>query len=80
MFQIVLSQRLTADFTDKPFDYYRKLRVENPSSYMYFMEFDNFHVIGSSPERLVAVHGNQVSTNQLLEQENVATMNLKTKR
>ncbi|KKW71367.1 anthranilate synthase component I, trpE [Lactococcus cremoris] len=65
MFQIVLSQRLTADFTDKPFDYYRKLRVENPSSYMYFMEFDNFHVIGSSPERLVAVHGNQVSTNPI---------------
>ncbi len=47
MFQIVLSQRLTADFTDNPFNYYRKLRVENPSSYMYFMEFDNFHVIGS---------------------------------
>ena len=65
MFQIVLSQRLTADFTDKPFDYYRKLRVENPASYMYFMEFDNFHVIGSSPERLVAVHGNQVSTNPI---------------
>lgn len=65
MFQVVLSQRLTADFTDNPFNYYRKLRVENPSSYMYFMEFDNFHVIGSSPERLVAVHGNQVSTNPI---------------
>lgn len=65
MFQIVLSQRLTADFTDNPFNYYRKLRVENPSSYMYFMEFDNFHVIGSSPERLVAVHGNKVSTNPI---------------
>ena len=65
MFQIVLSQRLSADFTENPFDYYRQLRVENPSSYMYFLEFDDFHVIGSSPERLVAVHGNQVSTNPI---------------
>lgn len=65
MFQIVLSQRLTADFNQDPFAYYRQLRVENPSSYMYFLEFDDFHVIGSSPERLVAVHGNQVSTNPI---------------
>ncbi len=65
MFQIVLSQRLTADFTANPFDYYRGLRVENPSSYMYFIEFDHFHVIGSSPERLVAVQNGIVSTNPI---------------
>lgn len=65
MFQIVLSQRLSADFTAKPFDYYRGLRIENPSSYMYFLEFDNFHVIGSSPERLVAVQNGIVSTNPI---------------
>ncbi|MFC4652251.1 anthranilate synthase component I [Lactococcus nasutitermitis] len=65
MFQIVISQRLTADFTAEPFDYYRELRVENPSSYMYFLEFDNFHVIGSSPERLVAVQNGIVSTNPI---------------
>lgn len=65
IFQIVISQRLTADFTGNPFDYYRGLRVENPSSYMYFLEFDDFQVIGSSPERLVAVFDGTVSTNPI---------------
>lgn len=65
MFQIVLSQRLTADFTVNPFDYYRRLRVENPSSYLYFIDFTDFQVIGSSPERLVAVRDNIVSTNPI---------------
>ena len=65
MFQIVISQRLTADFKAKPFDYYRKLRVENPSSYLYFLDFGDFQVIGSSPERLVAVRDGVVLTNPI---------------
>lgn len=65
MFQIVLSQRLSADFTAEPFDYYRRLRVENPSSYLYFIDFGDFYVIGSSPERLVAVRDGIVSTNPI---------------
>ncbi|MDR0199806.1 MAG: anthranilate synthase component I [Streptococcaceae bacterium] len=65
MFQIVISQRLSADFTASPFDYYRSLRIENPSSYMYFLDFGDFHVIGSSPERLVAVRDGVVSTNPI---------------
>jgi anthranilate synthase component 1 len=65
MFQIVLSQRLTAEFSGSPFDYYRALRVQNSSSYMYFLDFEGFYVIGSSPERLVAVRDGIVSTNPI---------------
>ncbi|MDR0299986.1 MAG: anthranilate synthase component I [Streptococcaceae bacterium] len=65
MFQIVLSQRLSTDFTANPFDYYRQLRVENPSSYMYFLDFGDFYVIGCSPERLVAMQNGIVSTNPI---------------
>lgn len=47
-FQIVLSQRLEADFTVTPFDYYRKLRLLNPSPYLYFIDFGDTVLIGSS--------------------------------
>ncbi|MGM9887343.1 MAG: anthranilate synthase component I [Lactococcus sp.] len=65
MFQIVLSQRLTAKFSGNAFNYYRGLRINNPSSYMYCIEFDHFYVIGCSPERLVAVKDGCVSTNPI---------------
>ena len=39
MFQCVLSQRFSADFSGKPLDYYRNLRVTNPSNYLYFYDF-----------------------------------------
>ena len=65
MFQIVLSQRLSAHFFGDAFNYYRGLRIENPSSYMYFLEFDGFYIIGCSPERLVAVQNGIVSTNPI---------------
>ena len=65
IFQMVPSQRLTADFTGDPFDYYRRLRVTNPSTYLYFLDFNETKVIGSSPESLVSVKGEVVTTNPI---------------
>lgn len=65
MFQMVPSQRLTADCLDEPFDYYRRLRVENPSSYLYFIDFTDTFIVGSSPERLVSVKEGIVTTNPI---------------
>lgn len=55
IFQVVLSQRL--DFTPgvAPFDLYRALRQVNPSPYLYFLQIDGRHILGSSPEMLVRV-------------------------
>jgi anthranilate synthase component 1 len=56
--QIVLSQRLSRRTNAHPFDIYRVLRGINPSPYMFFLDFHNFQLIGSSPEILVrAVNG-----------------------
>ncbi|GCF92527.1 anthranilate synthase component I [Enterococcus florum] len=65
LFQVVPSQRLTADFPVDPFQYYRHLRVTNPSAYLYFLPFSDVTVIGSSPESLVRVKGNTVTTNPI---------------
>lgn len=65
MFQMVPSQRLTADFEEEPFDYYRRLRVTNPSTYLYFLDFGETYVIGSSPESLVSVKNQLVTTNPI---------------
>ncbi len=51
--QVVLSQRLSIPFTTRPLDLYRALRCLNPSPYMYFLDLDDFHIVGSSPEILV---------------------------
>lgn len=65
MFQMVPSQRLTAECLNEPFDYYRRLRVENPSSYLYFIDFTDTFIVGSSPERLVSVKDGIVTTNPI---------------
>lgn len=65
MFQCVLSQRFSADFTGDPLDYYRNLRVTNPSNYLYFFDFEDYQVIGASPESLVAVKNGVVTTNPI---------------
>ncbi|MBP2098497.1 anthranilate synthase component I [Enterococcus rivorum] len=65
LFQMVPSQRLTADFKGHPFDYYRRLRVSNPSMYLYFLDFGETYIIGSSPESLVSVKGQVVTTNPI---------------
>lgn len=51
--QVVLSQRMSMPFTARPMDVYRALRASNPSPYMYFMDFADYQVVGSSPEVLV---------------------------
>lgn len=65
LFQMVPSQRLTANFKGNPFDYYRRLRVTNPSMYLYFLDFGDTYVIGSSPESLVSVKDQVVTTNPI---------------
>ncbi len=66
LFQVVPSQRLKASFKQSPFDYYRKLRLSNPSAYLYYLDFnESTKVIGSSPESLVQVKGAKVTTNPI---------------
>ncbi len=50
--QVVPSQRMTLPFTAPPLNLYRALRNLNPSPYMYFLDLDDFHIVGSSPEIL----------------------------
>ena len=61
IFQVVLSQRFEANFTLPPFALYRSLRRVNPSPFLYYLDFDKFAVIGSSPEILVRVRDGKVS-------------------
>ena len=61
IFQVVLSQRFEAEFSLPPTALYRALRRTNPSPYMYFLDFGDFSVAGSSPEILVKVEKGQVT-------------------
>ena len=61
-FQIVPSQRFSAEVDLDPFAIYRGLRAVNPSPYMFFLEFDGYALVGSSPETLVKVEGRTVHT------------------
>jgi anthranilate synthase component 1 len=61
IFQVVLSQRFEAPFTLPPFALYRSLRRVNPSPFLYYLDFDRFAIIGSSPEILVRVRGGKVT-------------------
>ena len=59
--QVVLSQRTTKPFKVSPLSLYRALRSLNPSPYMFFYDFDDFHVVGASPEILVRLEGDTVT-------------------
>ncbi len=61
IFQAVLSQRFETDFALPPFSLYRALRRVNPSPFLYYLNFDRFAVVGSSPEILVRVRDGKVS-------------------
>jgi len=50
--QVVPSQRMSIPFTAPPLNLYRALRNLNPSPYMYYLDLDDFHIVGSSPEIL----------------------------
>ncbi len=61
-FQVVPSQRWSADLEGDAFSIYRGLRVVNPSPYMYFLDFLDFQVAGASPEPVLTVTGRHVAT------------------
>jgi anthranilate synthase component 1 len=62
-YQVVPSQRWSAEIEVEPFSIYRGLRASNPSPYMYFLDFEDFQIVGASPEPLVTVtSAGQVST------------------
>ncbi|HEY3434613.1 MAG TPA: anthranilate synthase component I family protein, partial [Solirubrobacterales bacterium] len=61
-FQVVPSQRFSAQAPVEAFSVYRGLRAVNPSPYMYFLEFGDFQIAGASPEPLVKVTGDKVET------------------
>src|SRR5918999_3438637 len=56
-YQVVPSQRWTANCPVEAFSIYRGLRAINPSPYMYFLDFEDFQIAGASPESLVKVEG-----------------------
>lgn len=64
-FQIVPSQRFTVPFPIPPFAFYRSLRRLNPSPYLFFLNFGDFQVVGSSPEILVRVRDGRITLRPL---------------
>lgn len=65
IFQVVLSHRFSAPWTGDPFAFYRSLRRQNPSPYLYFLNFDHFQLAGSSPEILVRLKDGGVTIRPL---------------
>jgi len=61
IFQVVLSQRFETKLSKKPIDIYKKLRITNPSPFMYFFNFNDFQIIGASPEILVRLRDNKIT-------------------
>jgi len=59
--QVVLSQRLSIPYNALPLNLYRALRCLNPSPYMFYLNLDDFHIVGSSPEILVRLEDNIVT-------------------
>ena len=60
--QVVPSQRLSCAFKSNPVELYRQLRILNPSPYMYFLNLNDFAIVGSSPEILTRVDNNNIAT------------------
>lgn len=61
IFQVVLGQRLSAPLPASPFSLYRSLRRMNPSPFLYFLDFEDHQIIGSSPEILVRLRDGVVT-------------------
>ncbi|MRG87540.1 anthranilate synthase component I [Salinibacillus xinjiangensis] len=64
-FQVVLSQRLQAEFRGDAFSFYRSLRTSNPSPYMFYLDFEDYLILGASPESLIQVQGSEILTNPI---------------
>ncbi|MBL4953892.1 anthranilate synthase component I [Neobacillus sp. YIM B02564] len=65
IFQVVLSRRMRSEFQGSPLSLYRKHRTHNPTPYMFYIDFDNYTVIGSSPESLIKTRGKTVIANPI---------------
>jgi anthranilate synthase component I len=61
-YQVVPSQRWSAELPVEAFSVYRGLRAVNPSPYMYFLDFGDFEIAGASPEPLVTVRDGRIET------------------
>jgi len=61
IFQVVVSQRFQTQLTKSPLEIYKKLRNSNPSPFMFFLNFNDFQIIGSSPEILVRLRENKIT-------------------
>lgn len=58
VFQIVPSRRFSRTFEGDDFQIYRALRSVNPSPYMFYYDYENYHIFGASPEKQIAIKGN----------------------
>ncbi|MEH7116820.1 anthranilate synthase component I [Neobacillus vireti] len=65
IFQVVLSRRMKSSFQGTPLTLYRKHRSSNPTPYMFYIDFNGYTVIGSSPESLIKTRGNTVISNPI---------------
>ena len=61
IFQVVLSQRFSAEIKKPPLEIYNTLRKSNPSPFMFYFNYDDFQVLGSSPEILVRLVNGEVT-------------------
>lgn len=65
IFQVVISQRMKASYTGSPLTIYRKHRANNPTPYMFYIDFEHYTVIGSSPESLVKTRERTIIANPI---------------
>lgn len=65
VFQIVLSRRLSSSFKGEAFSLYRQLRKQNPSPYQFFVDFEDYAIVGASPESLLTVREGLMVTNPI---------------
>ena len=63
--QVVLAQDYSSNFHGDPFILYRAIRKLNPSPYMYFLDFEGFQVVGSSPEILIRLEDENLTLRPL---------------
>ena len=61
IFQVVLSQRFESKLNKPPLEIYKKLRINTPSPFMFFFNFNDFQIIGSSPEILVRLRNDKIT-------------------
>ncbi len=65
VFQIVLSRRFTQRYSGDDFNVYRVLRSVNPSPYLYYFDFDEYRIFGSSPESQLVIRKNKAEVNPI---------------